>query len=48
MDLFNKIEDITITSLLIFNNTNSMPLVICGLPLVVNPKQHTLGVKEEL
>jgi hypothetical protein len=48
MDLLDKVEKITMTSLSIFLNTNLVPLAICGLPLVIDPKQHTLGVEEKL
>jgi hypothetical protein len=31
MDLLNKVEEIAMTNLLVLNNTNPMPLVICVL-----------------
>jgi hypothetical protein len=48
MDLVDKAEKIIMTSLSNFYNTNPAPLAICGLPLVVETKQHMLGLEEEL
>ncbi len=46
MDLFDKVEEIAMTNLLILQNP--MPLAICAPPLATNPKQKGLGVKEKL
>jgi hypothetical protein len=48
MDLFDKVEEITMTNLSNLYNIDPMPLAICGPPLAANPKQHRSGAKEEL
>jgi len=47
MDLFNKAEEIAMTSLFVLYNTNIVPLVISALPLPTNPKQQGLDAEEE-
>jgi len=39
MDFLDKVEEITMTSLLVWYNTNSMPLAICVPPPFANAKQ---------
>jgi hypothetical protein len=48
MDLFDKVEKITMISLLILYNTNLIPFAICAQTPLVDPKQQGLGVKEKL
>jgi hypothetical protein len=47
MDLFNKVEEIAMTSLFVLYSTNIVPLVISALPLCTNPKQQGFNAKEE-
>jgi hypothetical protein len=38
MDLFDKVEEIVMTSLSILYNTNPMPLAICALTSAIDPE----------
>jgi hypothetical protein len=46
MDFFDKVEDITMMSLLILYNTNPMPLAIYALLPPREPEQQRLDVEE--
>lgn len=48
MDLFDKVEKIAMTSLLVLYNTNPVPLAICVLPPPGETKQQGLDAKEKL
>jgi hypothetical protein len=47
MDLLDKAEKITMTSLSILYSTNPMPFIICVLPSLGETKQQGLDVKED-
>jgi hypothetical protein len=48
MDLFNKVEEITMISQLIMYNINLVPLAICVLLLPANIEQQGSSTKEKL
>jgi len=48
MDLLDKVEEITMTSLSILYNTNPVPLAICVTTPFPNPEQQGSTIKEEL
>jgi hypothetical protein len=46
MELFDKVKEIVMTSLLIVYNTNTMGLAICALPSPTDLEQQRLDVEK--